>query len=84
MVNGMSLFSISILIKHIVGLSVCLLVTSNILRLKSEHHETRHVGPKKFWPKVQFLGHCNFFLYYLSQHLKNQHVSSLAHSLTGE
>ena len=40
---------ISILINLIVGLfvclSVCLFVTSNLLRLKSERHETRHVGP---------------------------------------
>ena len=32
-------------INPVVGLSVCLSVTSNIFRLKSERHETRHVGP---------------------------------------
>ena len=41
--------SISILIKHIVGLFVCLFVClfeiANLFRLKSERHETRHVGP---------------------------------------
>ena len=39
----------SILMNLIVGLSVCLFVClffpSNLLRLKSERHETRHVGP---------------------------------------
>ena len=43
--------TLSILINLIVGLFVCLFVclfvtcTSNLLRLKSERHETRHVGP---------------------------------------
>ena len=40
---------ISIYINPVVGMSVCLFVclfvTSNLLRLKSERHETRHVGP---------------------------------------
>ena len=43
----------SILIKHIVGLFVCLSVClfvclfeiANLFRLKAERHETRHVGP---------------------------------------
>ena len=43
------LLCLSILIKHIVGLSVCLsvclFVGVNLSRLKSERHETRHVGP---------------------------------------
>ena len=43
---------LSILIKHIVGLSVCLFVClfeiANLFRLKSERHETRHVGPLLF------------------------------------
>ena len=36
---------ISILINLIVGLFVCLFVHANLFRLKSERHETRHVGP---------------------------------------
>ena len=44
---------LSILIKHIVGLSVCLSVClsvrDNLSRLKSERHETRHVGPLGTW-----------------------------------
>ena len=69
---------ISILIKHIVGLFVCLSVClseiANLLRLKMELHETRHVGPLDE----------RIFEYYLSQRLKNRHASSLAHSLIGE
>ena len=40
---------LSILIKHIVGLfvclSVCLFEIANLFCLKSERHETQHVGP---------------------------------------
>ena len=40
---------LSILIKHIVGLSVCLFVGLNLSSLKSERYETRHVGPLGTW-----------------------------------
>ena len=62
--------SISILIKHIVGLyvclfvclSVCLSVRLNLSRLKSERHETRHVGTLGTWECLRLNGILNFDL----------------------
>ena len=61
-----TLENISIYINPVVGmfvcLSVCLSVTSNILRLKSERHETRHVGPLGTLEGFRSNGFLNFDL----------------------